>query len=384
MSDQSQDVAKVPKEDLLNFNPTGRCIAPDELEHEFRLMKQAAIKGKGKNYPGVFREVVQKSGTHLIKLVSPRADGGAPVLRCKDSHNSRRLPLIPAVNAADIPYAKVLFRPLEIRGETARCLVDHARNPSDISERVLEAFARVFGEDAREAVLDALNESPPAVEKLAAGEFPIIFVPCPDGGDLQITPISPAAAYKAMKRVTEPYFQKQSPGGPRVPRGRWHRQKVSGKPQNISGAIGGPRVRFLAEMPSGMAQMESELFRFIHGGRFPRWRDPDIAKRILQYADLLDRDKEYDNRHTRAELDSRADRLIAGASRFAAEAMEGARALADRHGISPDAIESPPDAGHILFRRHWPGNGEHRKARNTLASKHFRCRLRKFSNRAVS
>ena len=360
---------------------------PDDLEHEFGLMNLAAMKdkkGRDTVEPEVFRRVAQKSGTHLTKLISPRADGGAPVLRCKDTHKNHRLPLLPAVNAADIPYAKILFRPLEIRGETARSLVDHALNPSEISERVVNAFARVFGEEAREAVLDALAVSPEPVKKLAAGEFPIIFVPRPGGGDLQITPVSPAAAYMAMKRVTEPYFQKQSRGAPRVPRGRWHRQKVSGKPQNISGAIGGPRVRFLAEMPSGMAQTEAELFRFVHGGSFPRWRDPDIADRILKYADLLDRDKEHNDMHTRAGLDRLADWLIKDASGFAAETMEDARVLADRHGILHDTIKTPPDAGHILLRRYWDVDARFRRARKTLASVHFTYRLRKFSSRAGS
>ena len=385
MSDYEGKTAKVSEEDLLSFNCTGRRIDPDELEYEFGLMKLAVVKGKkGGDTAKVFRRVAQKSGTHLTKLVSPRSNGDTPVLRHEVLHKNHRLSFLPSCNAADIKYAKVLFRPLEIHGETARCLVDHARNPGDISERIFEAFARVFGEEARKAVLNALLESPPAVEKLAAGEFPIIFVPRPGGGDLQITPVSPAAAYMAMKRVTEPYFQKQSQGAPRVPRGRWHRQKVSDKPQNISGAIGGPRVRFLAEMPSGMAQMEAELFRFVHGGSFPRWRDSDIAERILKYADLLDRDKEYNDMHTRAGLDRLADWLIADARAFATETMEDAGVLADRHGISRDTIQTPPDAGHILLRRHWGGDARFRRARKTFASVHFTYRLRKFSSRAGS
>jgi hypothetical protein len=60
------------------------------------------------------------------------------------------------------------------------------------------------------AVLEAmrgalhLEKKPPP--KLGAGGFPIIFIPNPGGGDLQVTPASPATAFKGMKRVTDPYF----------------------------------------------------------------------------------------------------------------------------------------------------------------------------------
>ena len=384
MTDRTGSDAKVPKEALLSFRSTGRSLVPDDLEHEFALMNLAAMKdrkGRDTVEPEVFRRVMQKSGTHLIKLISSRADSGAPVLRVGDAHRNRRLPLLPAVNATDIPYAKILFRPLEIRGETARSLVDHARDPSGISERVLEAFARVFGEEAREAVVEALLKAPPAVERLAAGEFPIIFAPRPGGGDIQITPVSPAAAYMAMKRVIEPYFRKQSPGAPRVPRGRWHRQKISDKPQNISGAIGGPRVRFLAEMPPGTERTGEEILGFVHGGRFPVWRDPGIADRVLKYADLLGRDGKRNDMHAVAELDRMADWLIEDAREFAAEAMEDASVLADRHGISRDTIRTPPDAGHILLRRHWGGYDRFRRARRALAGAHFTRRLREFGGR---
>ena len=381
MTDQPRNVAKIDKNDLLSFTPTGRSMAADELEHEFGLMNQAATKGKGTISPEVFRRVAQKSGTHLIKMVSPRADGGSPVLRVENPYANHRFPLVPAGNAADIPYAKVLFRPLDIHGETERSFVDHVRNPTDISKRVFEAFASVFGEEAREAVFDALLKSPPAVETLAVGEFPIIFVPRSGGGDLQITPVSPATAYMAMKRVTEPYFQKQAPG---APRGRWQRQKVSDKLQNISGAIDGPRIRFFAEMPPGMAQEEAELFRFVHGGSFPRQRDPNIAERILKYADRLDRDKEYNDMQTRAWLDRRADWLIEGVSAFVAETMEDAKAFADLHGISHDALKAPPVAGNILLRRYWAGDAQYRRARMALSSAHFAYRLGKFSSKVGS
>jgi len=384
VTDQPRNVAKVSRKDLLSFTPTGRSIAADELEHEFGMMNQAATKGKGTISPEIFKRVAQKSGTHLTKMVSSRADGDSPVLRVDYPSANHRLPLVPAGSAADIPYAKVLFRPLDIRGETERSFVDHVRNPTDISKSVFEAFASVFGEEAREAVFDALLKSPPAVEWLAAGEFPIIFVPRPGGGDLQITPVSPAAAYMAMERVAKPYFQKQAPGAPRVPRGRWQRQKVSDKLRNISGAIDGPRIRFFAKMPPGMAQEEAELFRFVHGGSFPRLRDPDIAERILKYADLLDRDKEYNDMHTRAGLNRLADWLIEDASSFAAETTEDAKALADIHGISHDALKAPPDAGNILFRRYWDGDAQYRRARMALSSAHFAYRLGKFSSKVGS
>ncbi len=378
MSKETGTTRKIPKNNLLSFKETGRIIGLNDLKQEFILMNQAVKGGGGGTVKlEAFKRVAQKSGTHLLKMISPRTDGDAPVLRFADARSNHNSPLLPAVNAADIPFAKILFRPLEIRDHPPRSIVDHVCNPDDISRRVLDAFEHVFGEAVLMAVSEALQCDPPPVKKLAAGEFPIIFVRHPGGGDLQITPVSRAPAFMGMKRVIEPYFQKQAPNAPRVPRGRWHKQAVSAQPRNISGAIGGPRARFLAGMPPGMTQMDAELFRFVKGSRFPRWREPGIDTWILDYAAQLDADARYNDTNTRSHLDRRADRLIRGVKAFAAETLDEAGLFADRHGISRDAIQAPPGAVEILLRRRWSGDAERQRARKALSSPHFTHRVKR-------
>ena len=370
-----QDAPGEGKEKLvvLSFKAVGRLLRLDQVHEEFRLMKETL----GKDFlPEVGRRICEKSGTHLLKLVSPRADGDHACLWVGDQGANHHRPILPSTNAPDIPFCKVIWRPLEIVGHPSMSVVDHIMNPTEISAAILDGFAQVFGEDVLEAMRSALLEAPKRVEKLAAGEFPIIFVPRPGGGDLQITPVSPAAAFMDMKRVTDPYFQKAQKDAPRPPRGQWHRQAVSSKPQNISGAIGGPRVRFMATMPPGMTQADAELYRFVQGGSFPRWREPDVNVWVLRYAEMLEADETYNNQDTRAALDRIADRLIRDAEVFLTETLRDAQATPTRQEIPVERIPDPPGVALILLRRNWEGDDNHRRARKALTSPHFEHRLR--------
>lgn len=361
-----------PKEaDLLSFKLTGRPIPLDGVTSEFRLMRDCLKKPLTAE---VATRICEKSGSHLIKLISPRVDGDHAVLRFDDPEANRKFSILPSVNAPDIPFCKVVFRPLEVIGHPSKSMVDHILNPEDHSGPVLNAFAEVFGYDVLEALQEILLSDPKTPLKLGAGEFPIIFIPRPGGGDLQITPVSPASTFMGMKRVTDPYFQKAQPDGPRPPRGRWTRQAVSSKPQNISGAIGGPRVRFLATMPPTMRQGEAELYRYVHGGGFPRWRDDEVSIWVLRYADMLEADATYNNEDTRAALDRTADRLIRDASEFILDTLGNARNLAKHHGVKEESIPEPPSVAQILS---WGKDQNYDRARKALTSPHFEERLRK-------
>lgn len=359
---------------IMSFKPLGRLLELDDLEGEFELMRGQL---KQKLTPAVAQRVCEKSGTHLLKLVSPRADGEHAILKIQDSSANRRTRPIPSVNAADIPFAKVLYRPLEIRGHPTRTLVDDVLNPDNASDRVTAAFAAVFGEDVLEKVRATLLGDPKPVEKLAAGEFPIIFIPRPGGGDIQITPVSPATSYMDMKTVISPFFEKQIKDGPKVLRGKFQKQAISSKPQNISGAIGGPRVRLFAEMPPDLGQSEAELYRFVRGGSFPRWRDSEVAVWVLRYADMVEADKEYNNKDTRAALDRTADRLIHDADQFIEEILLEARQMAADDGIDPTTLKLPPTPGTILLRRRWGRADDFQKARRALSSAHFQNRTQR-------
>jgi hypothetical protein len=363
--------------DLLSFKLTGRPISLDAVGEEFSLM-QGCLKKR--LTVDVARRICAKSGSHLLKLVSPRVDGDHAILRFDAPDSNRRSSILPSTNAPDIPFCKVVYRPLEVIGHPSRSVIDHILNPEDHSSSVLDAFAGVFGADVLAVMQEALLAAPNPPLKLGAGEFPIIFIPRPGGGDLQITPVAQAAAFMGMKRVTDDYFQKATPDGPRPPRGRWTKAAVSSKPQNISGAIGGPRVRFLATMPPGMTQGEAELYRYANGGGFPRWREESVADWILRYGAMLDADATYNNENTRAALNRTADRLIRDVGEFISDTLQDAKNLAGRHGIPEEKIPEPPGVGQILVRRKWASEKDLGRARKALTSPHFEHRLLRVGN----
>lgn len=235
------------KDQLLSFKPVGRLLLLEGVLDEFRQMLAML---EGELTAAVARRICEKSGSHLIKLVSPRVDGDHAILRFDEPSSSRRSTILPSVNAPDIPFCKVIYRPLEVQGYPTMSIIDHILNPERHSGRVLEDFAKVFGVDVL-AVMREVLLSPPCIPlKLGAGDFPIVFVPRLGGGDLQITPVSPATTFMGMRELFRSRkFQKRDPGAPPINRGRWIESGVSSKPQNISGAIGGPRVRFLATLP---------------------------------------------------------------------------------------------------------------------------------------
>jgi hypothetical protein len=351
----------------LSFRPIGEPIQIDEVTEAYRQM----AKEYGKPVtPDAMARIGGKSGSHLLKLISPRADGDQSVMRHIPKSANRRANLVPSVNAADIPIAKIAFHPIEVIGYTTQCLVDHILNPDDISDRVMESFGAVFGADVLDALKSSLAAEPAPITRLPAAEFPIVFLPTPAGGDLQATPLAPAAAYMAIRQVTAPYYRRQEKEGPKVPRGSWSRQLVSAKPQNISGAIGGSRIRFHARFPGTLDRFGAEIRRFVAGGGFPRMLGAEIADGVLRYADLLERDAKYSNRDIRSGLDRRADRLI----REALEFIEDIRAEATL--VESSAMDLPvPRPDVILLRCRWPRRDDFDRARQALTGAHFRSRV---------
>lgn len=367
-----QKKVKISKDKLLSFKPTGRVIELHEVQNEFKLMSEACGRTLT---PDIMKRVCEKSGTHLVKLTSPRASGDHAILRIAPSARNMLPALLPSVNATDIPCAKIIFRPLEILGQPPKSLVDHVRNPEKNSAKVCSAFESVFGSDVLMVLKSSLQAPAPEIKQLSAGEFPIIFIPSPMGSDLQVTPVAPASSYMDMKKITEAYFKKQEPNAIRVSRGSWHKQAVSAKPQNISGAIGGPRVRFLARMPKPLLQFDAEIYRFVHGGQFPNWRDPEVIVWVHRYADLLERDRDFNNQNTRAGLDRLLDRLLHDVRAFIMEVMDEAYRVARFHNIPEESLNDPPSPAIILLRRFWPKNGFD-QARKALNSSHFDSRER--------
>lgn len=361
-----------PKLDkLIGHKPLGRILKRDGITAEFALVRRA-FEADGKEVPDAnkFRRVGEASGTHLLKLITPRAEIGQHLFKVRPAAANEAKALAPSTDAKLAPVAKVVFRPLEVEGHAPRSLVDHIINPDDLSPAVTEAFAEVFGEDSLAELRKSLTSPLPEITTLPAAEFPIIFLPRPGGGDLQVTPIAPAESYIQYRDVTDPYFRKQEDGGAPIPRGRWHHQVVTTKQQNISSAVGQRRTRFLATMPRVLDRYNADLHRYAHGGRFLRWRDKSVAEAVAGYAALLDRSEDYSNADIRSALDDRADRLIDAAKAFVDEALgDVEREYPDqKHLKKPNLIE-------VILNRRWPKDGFN-TARRVLSSDHFKGRLK--------
>jgi hypothetical protein len=359
------------KADVLSFRCVNRILAEGEIAAEFALMRGMLTKAPT---PADFHRVGIGSGSHLLKLTTPRADINQCVLRFPRP-DSNVLPVFaPSLNAPDIPYAKIVYRPLEMLGRPPKSVLDHIREPDDVSETIFSAFAVVFGDECFDALRSALLGDGQRITSLPdTGEFPTIFLPRPGGGDIQATPISPAETFMGFKNMSAAWFLKQEKDAPPVPRGHWIKQSISAKPQNISGMIGGPRQRFLAQMPSVMRDYEASILRYALGGSFPEWREDDVEAEVLHYAGRLD--MEYTNSDIRAGTDWYADQLISKAVEFIAEVQRDARELLEKDGTDDKELRRPPQPSALILRRRWK-KSDREKAMNTLTSPHFRDRER--------
>jgi hypothetical protein len=357
------------KEEVLSFRCVNRIITESGVKAEFEVMLSMLKKPP---VPADFHRVGAGSGSHLLKLTTPRADSKQSVLRCAPS-GSNALPFFaPSLNAPDIPYAKVVYRPLEIMSRAPKSVVDHIREPDEISETVLGAFASVFGVECLDALRSALFGPGHLITSLPdAGEFPIIFLPRPGGGDIQATPVSPVEVFMGFKNMAQAWFLKQEKDAPPVPRGRWIRQSISAKPQNISGMIGGGRQRFLAEMPSVMRGYDASILRYASGGSFPAWRDADVKAAVLHYERRLN--MEYSNSDIRSGTDWYADKLINGALDFIAQVLGDVREHTGKVEITG---KTPPRPSALIRRRRWDNKLDQDRALKALTSDHFRDRER--------
>lgn len=363
------------KKEVLSFHSVGRYFDPEDLpgalEAEFRLM--LSMLGKAPKRAD-FERIGMGSGSHLLKLTTARADVRQSVLRTKGGEHAATAVYAPSVNAPDIPLAKVVFRPLDIEGRPSKSVVDHLRNPDDISEVVLGAFAAVFGEDCLDGLSEALLGEGQVITSLpATGEFPVIFLPRPGGGDIQATPVSPVETFMGFKRMADAWFLEREKDMPPPPRGRWVKQEISSKPQNISAAIGGPRMRFLAEMPPVMRGYEAAVRRYALGGQFPRWRDTHVEAAVLQYDQRLS--MEYTNKAIREGTDFYADRLIAGALEFIHSVLVDAREVVAQGENPTLALPVPPKPSAVILARKWRPEDK-LKALRAVTSPHFRDRER--------
>ncbi|MCY4304589.1 MAG: hypothetical protein OXC62_07425 [Aestuariivita sp.] len=361
---------KRKRDDILSFKEVGVQLNLDDLVLEFRLMRESCAR---EPTPEAFRRIGLGSGTHLVKFTAPRTTLSESVIRFYEPFNKNAPEYLCSVNAPDIPFAKIVFRPLCIVEYETNSLVGHILSPNSISERVFAAFSEVFGSNSLEQLQTSLHEKIEITNLPDCGEFPIVFIPRPGGGDLQVTPVSPAQSFNGMKRVSRLCFERAQSDGARYP--YFPKQKVSDKMQNISGAVGGARRRFLARMPQKMSQVEAALYRYVNGGRFPELQDREILEWILRYSDMLELDSRYSNQSIRKALNGLADRLIKKALDFIEETTEEAIILAKKFQFSINKDAKTPSPVEILIRQRWKTKQDYTRAKEALSSSHFSHRI---------
>ena len=363
-SEFDKSYAKANKQDLLSFKATGRVLRLDGIEEEFRLIKSLFNK---EITTLQIADMGLKSGTHLLKTINARTEKDQAILRIQGSNNYRE-DLMPSVPSASIPIAKLIFRPLEIEEYQPQSVVDAISNPNDISIKIKDAFAKVFGHDCLEALSKVLMNDAPTVTKLPADNFPIIFLPDGKGGDLQVTPISPATSYMDMASVSAPYRKFRKKSDPPFPRGSWVRQAALAQMQNISGMVYGARFRFLAEMPLPMQRSSVDIFKYVKGGRFPPFRDASITEKVLRLDDLVQTSETLNNKKVRDGAQNLAKWLIEDALNFADDIIAEARIVHEEHGNG--VLNPPPLPELIIISRWWGSNFD--RARRVLSSPLFR------------
>lgn len=205
-------------------------------------------------------------------------------------------------NAAIIPLAKALFRKVTIEGHNGDAvttsLMDAISADGLHKGLLLSAAAEAYGGECLQALVQGLA-APSEITSLHHENMPVIFLPNPQGGDIQITPVSPASSYMVMKGLADDLDPRwtskrkkvgEAAGEPQR-RGRFAGQTLSGSPQNISGMIGGPRMRFMADFPAPISAHAAAIRRMVMGGEPPALRDiaiVEIMRTFVRFAGLVD------------------------------------------------------------------------------------------------
>lgn len=356
---------------LATLRDPGIVYEPDDLGRIFTDMLPevaASKKFKGTIAPETFAEVARRSGTHSLKMITPRADQDQAILRVGDSR------IISSQNPADGLAIKIVFRPIAIAGQPgSKTIFDHLVRPDNHTPAIAAAFAAAFGEEALDALRAAVCNPPPPITELPDGEFPIVFLPNPAGGDLQVTPLAPAEAWMHMGAGMGHFFTKSVKGEPPPRRGRWSRQAVTGKMNNVSIMLGGTRRRFDAGFPDMAPASQSAIWAFARGGPLPPLRDELVSDVLGEYVRLTAVADQVTSvpLAVAASLDNLADLLIRLAHGHVIDCAHAALDI-------PDAVFTLPEAPvrSLLIRRRFAGEKERNAAVAALATEHFAKRLR--------
>lgn len=342
--------------------------------------------------PEIMEAMASQTGTHLVKLVSPKINSRVTgtVLSFQDPEANHIGELYPSVDSKNIPFAKLLHHPVNITGSGPRSLADHILCPDDNTECVKNAFAESFGAECLAVIYEALHAGPSEVTSLPARNFPIIFTPNPKGGDLQLTPLSPAHLmremydlefktrdlfFEAISRNKDEKATAKAEGRDAVledipAKGDWSEQTLSSQPQNISGKIPVKRLRFDARVPQVLQNYEAGIWSLMHGGKFPKIDDAGLQSNVIDYADRLAAHDKYNNQDTRRALDWCAEMIIGTAFDFIADVLNDLTDLKTSQGVTEVSEVNPPILEDLIFSSFW-WRDDRDRVRSALSSEHF-------------
>lgn len=293
----------------LSFHDPGTAYSKEDLPSVFKDLVEINNLDLAKFTPALFERSAKLGATHTLKLLNSAAQDAVLKLTPVTGATPR---LFHTGDAASVPAGKILYRPIAIIGAVkARSLADHILNQDEFSETIFAAFADVFGAEAFEVVTTIISRPANFVESLHSA-LPVVYVPGPDGRELQLTPVISIETHAGMRAE---FYPAQAEAGQPQRYGRVSRSEISSKPQNITGAIAPTHVRMLAEFPAAMSFREADIYRAAHGGRLPALPATEVKELIeayvVQYTRLVaPKEGEQYIRFTEERMEVIADRII--------------------------------------------------------------------------
>jgi hypothetical protein len=313
MSNDPKKIQEEAEAKYLSVSSIGRPYGVHEIPEIFEDMKKGLKKALPEN---AFAQAIEKLGTHAPKIISPRAD--------KIYGMNFRIPRKNAPsktwvsgNGALGSHAKVLCRPIAIIGEPGNeSFIERIMSGCKHAPALENAFANAFGQAALNHVKAAVSKGPTSSAGIALhGEnFPIFYLPGPDGTDIQASPGGYVDAYVAINslrretRATSNAWwdfekerqkaikaditndmdkdeaEKQHPQKPRPPQVSWIVTAVSDKMQNAVIGVEKQRSRLFVKFPEVLDQEDADLWRYVNNGAFPPLRNPELPEILVRYA----------------------------------------------------------------------------------------------------
>lgn len=273
------------KASFLTFEVVETVYEADNLAQAFLDIRSEMKKVEIKKFASVAAAI----GTHSLKTLTPRASQSY-TKKSQSVFTVGDHQMMFSGNAAESAYAKALLRPVSVRERNAPIsLIEAIVRGGAFAENLKEAFAVVFGEDALSEVVSAAGQGLKDITALPPKNFPIVFLPHPDG-DVQATPISPLSSFMSSRKEAGPFMQKKTSADDTPRRGRFKRTEVSSKMQNVSPQLFGGKLRMIATLPRLSDSRQAMIWSFANGGRFPRMDDLSIGDMLVSFAKLNEAD----------------------------------------------------------------------------------------------